>query len=206
MTKKNTEGTNNKKVKAQSKAKSKESTKKSKKSSKSEVKDKETEVDVDIEQEDNKDQDSKVDELNASVSEWKDKYMRLNAEFDNYRKRTLKEKSDLIKIANEDLLKDILSVVDDFERGMDNIDNSEDIEALRKGVHLIHGKFSDFLKQKGVQEIDAKEKEFDLDFHEAITKIPAPSEKLKGKVVDVIEKGYSLNDKVIRYAKVVIGE
>lgn len=144
--------------------------------------------------------------LEADVKEWKDKYMRLSAEFDNYRKRTLKEKSDLVRVANEDLLKDILPVVDDFERGMSNMDKSENIDALKEGVHLIHNKFVEFLKQKGIQEIDAAKKEFDIDFHEAVTKIPAPSEDLKGKVVDVIEKGYLLNEKVIRYAKVVVGE
>ena len=148
----------------------------------------------------------KIEELQASANDWKDKYLRLSAEFDNYRKRTLKEKSDLILTANQDLLHDILPVVDDFERGMASIDKSEDVDALRKGVHLIYNKFSEFLKQKGIREIEALEQDFDLDFHEALTKIPAPDEALKGKVVDVIEKGYLLNDKVIRYSKVVVGE
>jgi molecular chaperone GrpE len=148
----------------------------------------------------------KVTLLEEKVKEWQDKYLRLSAEFDNYRKRTLKEKAELIKTANEDLLVDILVVVDDFERGIDTIDKSQDLDALRDGIHLIYNKFSDFLKQKGVKEIEAKDKEFDLEFHEAITKIPASSEELKGKVMDVIAKGYLLNDKVIRYAKVVVGE
>ena len=148
----------------------------------------------------------KILESEEKVKEWQDKYMRLSAEFDNYRKRTLKEKTDLIKMANEDLLRDILTVVDDFERGIDTIDKSEDLNALRDGIHLIYDKFNAFLKQKGIKEIEAREKEFDLDMHEAMTKIPAPSDDLKGKVVDVIEKGYLLNDKVIRYAKVVVGE
>jgi molecular chaperone GrpE len=148
----------------------------------------------------------KFEELNFKASELQDKYLRLSAEFDNYRKRTLKEKSELIRIANEDLLKDILPVVDDFERGISIIDKSQDLDALRTGIHLIYSKFSDFLKTEGLKEIDAKGKVFDLEFHEALTKIPAPDEELKGKVVDVIEKGYMLNDKVIRYAKVVVGE
>ncbi|MBN1599507.1 MAG: nucleotide exchange factor GrpE [Bacteroidales bacterium] len=148
----------------------------------------------------------KLDEAEKKAAEWHDKYLRLSAEFDNYRKRTLKEKADLLKSAGEDVLKDMLPVIDDFERGMDNIDKSEDIDALRKGVHLIYSKFVEFLKQKGIKEIEAREKEFDLDFHEAVTKFPTPDENMKGKVVDVVEKGYLLNEKVIRYAKVVVGE
>lgn len=147
-----------------------------------------------------------IAEKEDEAKEWQDKYIRLSAEFDNYRKRTLKEKTDLIKMANEDLLKDILSVVDDFERGIATIDKSEDQKALKDGIHLIYDKFNAFLKQKGIKEIEAREKEFDLDYHEAMTKIPAPKEELKGKVVEVIEKGYTLNDKVIRYARVVVGE
>ncbi len=149
---------------------------------------------------------SKVEKLEKKANEWHDKYLRLSAEFDNYRKRTLKEKADLLRLANEDLLKDILPVVDDFERGMDSMDKSEDVDALKEGVHLIHRRFMDFLKQKGIKEIEAIEQPFDIDFHEAMTKIPAPSKDMKGKVVDVIEKGYILNDKVVRYAKVVVGD
>jgi molecular chaperone GrpE len=148
----------------------------------------------------------KVEELTQKATEWQDKYIRLSAEFDNYRKRTLKEKSDLIRLANEDLLKDILPVVDDFERGIDIVDKSQDLEALRTGIHLIYNKFTEFLKQEGLKEIQAREQTFDLDYHEALTKIPVPNEEMKGKVVDVVEKGYTLNDKVIRYAKVVVGE
>ena len=149
---------------------------------------------------------NKIAELEQSVKEWQDKYIRLSAEFDNYRKRTLKEKADLILTANESLLKDILSVVDDFERGIDHIDKSNDQNALKEGIHLIYTKFSEFLKQKGIKEIEARGQAFDIDFHEAMTKIPVPSENDKGKVVDIIEKGYMLNDKVIRYAKVVVGD
>jgi molecular chaperone GrpE len=150
--------------------------------------------------------DDTLEKLETEARQWHDKYLRLSAEFDNYRKRTLKEKTDLIRTANEDLLKDILSVVDDFDRGVEHLDKSEDQDALKKGIHLIHNKFKEFLKQKGIKEIEAKEQTFDLDYHEAVTKIPAPSEDMKGKVVDVIEKGYTLNDKVIRYAKVVVGD
>ena len=109
-------------------------------------------------------------------------------------------------MGNEELLKDLLTVVDDFERGIDTIDKSNDLNALKSGIHLIYNKFSEFIKQKGLKEIEAIEKDFDLDYHEAVTKIPAPSEDLKGKIVDVIEKGYILNEKVVRYAKVVVGE
>jgi len=141
----------------------------------------------------------KLEELN-------DKYLRLAAEYDNYRRRTLKEKMELSKVAGEDILVNILPVMDDFERGLETIDKAKEVDAIKEGIHLIYNKFKEFLKQRGVKAIEAKEKEFDTDLHEAVTKIPAPEEKLKGKVVDEIEKGYLLNDKVIRYAKVVIGE
>ena len=149
---------------------------------------------------------NKLAAAEESAKEWQDKYMRLSAEFDNYRKRTLKEKTDLTKSANAEMLKDILPVVDDFERGIDNIDKATDLEGMKQGIELIYNKFVEFLGKSGMKEIEAKETEFDIDFHEALTKIPAPVEELKGKVVDVIEKGYLLNDKVIRYAKVVVGE
>jgi len=149
---------------------------------------------------------AKTEEAENKAREWQDKYIRLSAEFDNYRKRTLKEKADLLKFANEDLLKKILPVIDDFERGIQIIDLSEDIVALKTGIHLIYNKFNDFIKQNGIKEIGALNLTFDLDYHEAMTKIPASSEDLKGKVVDIIEKGYMLGDKVIRYSKVVVGE
>jgi len=156
---------------------------------------------------------NKIEELSSKLvaeeeksREWHDKYMRLSAEFDNYRKRTLKEKAELTKLANANLLKDILPVIDDFERGKDNIDKADDIEALKEGINHIYNKFVEFIGQNGVKEIESKEKVFDIDFHEALTKVPAPEEGLKGKVIDVIEKGYLLNDKVLRYAKVVVGE
>ncbi|RLD63152.1 MAG: nucleotide exchange factor GrpE [Bacteroidetes bacterium] len=135
-----------------------------------------------------------------------DKYMRLAAEFDNYRKRTLKERMDIIKSAGEDIIINILPVVDDFERALDSMENAEDIVAVKEGINIIYNKLIDYLKSRGVKEVDAMNKEFDTDIHEAVTKIPAPDKKLKGKVVDVVSKGYYLNDKIIRFPKVVIGE
>ena len=140
------------------------------------------------------------------LAELNDKYLRLAAEYDNYRRRTLKERMELTKTAGEDILVNILPVMDDFERALGSIDQAKEISAVKEGVQLIYTKFIEFLKQRGVKEIEAKEKEFDTDLHEAITKIPAPDKKLKGKVVDVVEKGYYLNEKVIRFSKVVIGE
>jgi len=149
---------------------------------------------------------SKIEELEASVEELNDKYLRLYSEFDNYRKRTVKEKAELYKTAAEDTVLSILPVVDDFERALKAADDSEDGAAHKEGIELIYNKLVGILKNKGVEPIDEKEVDFDLDIHEAITKIPAPSEDLKNKVVDVVEKGYKLNGKVIRFAKVVIGE
>ena len=140
------------------------------------------------------------------IAELNDKYLRLAAEYDNYRRRTLKERMELTKTAGEDILVNILPVMDDFERALGSIDQAKEISVVKEGVQLIYTKFKEFLKQRGVKEIEAKEKEFDTDLHEAITKIPAPNKKLKGKVVDVVEKGYYLNEKVIRFSKVVIGE
>ena len=140
------------------------------------------------------------------LAELQDRYLRLSAEYDNFRKRTLKEKIELQRNANEAMLLTLLSVSDDFDRALQSVDEATDIEAVKEGLHLISGKFNNFLQQQGVKEIEAEKKEFDTDLHDAITKIPAPSKKLKGKVVDVVQKGYFLNDKVLRHAKVVIGE
>lgn len=145
-------------------------------------------------------------ELQKQLDEAKDKYVRLSAEFDNFRKRTQREKMDLIKYGSEDVIKSILPLIDDFDRAIKHSETAKDVEAMRQGLVLIQGKFKDFLKSTGVQEIDAMGQELDTDMHEAITKIPAPDEQLKGKIVDVVEKGYKLNDKVIRFSKVVIGE
>jgi len=140
------------------------------------------------------------------LSEIQDKYIRLSAEFDNYRKRTLKEKIDLTKSAGESILVNLLPVMDDFDRAMKVMESVTDCKSMKEGIDLIYTKFQDFFKQNGVREIEATNLDFDTDLHEAVTKIAAPEEKLKGKVVDVIQKGYFLNDKVMRYSKVVIGE
>jgi molecular chaperone GrpE len=135
-----------------------------------------------------------------------DAHLRLMAEFDNYRKRTMREKADLLKSAGESILLNMLPLVDDFERGLKVMDEASDIDAVKEGVLLIYDKFTAFLSQQGVKAIDANEQIFDTEFHEAVTTIPAPVEELKGKVIDCIQKGYTLNDKVIRYSKVVVGE
>jgi molecular chaperone GrpE len=140
------------------------------------------------------------------VAEWKDKYVRLSAEFDNYRKRTLREKADLIKYAGENTMKDLLPIIDDFERAMKNIELATDIDAIKEGIFLINGKFKDFLSQKGLKQIEALNVDFNTDFHEAITKIPVEDKSMSGKIIDVVQTGYMLDEKVVRYAKVVIGE
>ena len=147
-----------------------------------------------------------VQELGEKLVELTDKHLRLQAEFDNFRKRTMKEKADLIKSGGESVLISILPIIDDFERALISLKDVSDEDAGKKGTQLIYSKFSDFLKQNNVKEIDAINQDFNVDLHEAITKIPAPDESLKRKVVDVLQKGYWLNDKVIRFAKVVIGE
>jgi molecular chaperone GrpE len=148
----------------------------------------------------------KVAELEEKLKELSDKHLRLQAEFDNFRKRTVKEKADLIKSGGESVLTGILPIIDDFERAIQSLKDVPEDDAGKQGTLLIYSKFREFLKQNNVKEIEALHKDFDVDIHEALTKIPAPEEKLKGKVVDVIQKGYTLNDKVIRYAKVVVGE
>ncbi len=150
--------------------------------------------------------DSEKGDFEEKYNDMKDKYLRLSAEFDNYRKRTLREKMELTKAAGEDVLVNILPVMDDFERALQSMDDAKDVDAVRKGIEIIYNNFKDFLKQRGVHEIEAKGKEFNTDEHEAVTKIPVEEKDKKGKIVDVIEKGYFLNDKVIRYSKVVVGE
>jgi molecular chaperone GrpE len=149
---------------------------------------------------------AKIEELGEKLQELHDKHLRLQAEFDNFRRRTIKEKADLIKSGGESLLVKILPVIDDFERAIDSLKDLPDDDAGKQGTVLIYNKFEEFLKQNNVKEIEALNQDFDVDHHEAITKIPAPKEELKGKVVDVVQKGYCLNEKVIRFAKVVIGE
>ncbi len=149
---------------------------------------------------------SKTEELEAKLSDLNDKHLRLQAEFDNYRRRTLNEKMELIKSGGEDILSSLLPVMDNFERAMLASKDAKDVKAVKEGIELIYNSFKEYLNKKGVKEIEAVHKAFDTDYHEAMTKIPAPEKKLKGKVIDVIEKGYMLNDKVIRFAKVVVGE
>lgn len=134
--------------------------------------------------------------------ELNDKYLRLFSEFDNYRKRTLKERIELSKTATEEVITDLLTVIDDFERALQSIEKDK---AESEGISLIYNKLIKILQQKGLQEIEAKGSEFDTDFHEALTNVPTPDEQMKGKVMDVIQKGYTLNGKVIRYARVVVG-
>lgn len=135
-----------------------------------------------------------------------DKYLRLYAEFDNYKRRTAKERIELFKTANADVIKSMLSVLDDFDRAKKSMEIAKDIEAVKEGIQLIHHKLKSTLQSQGLTEMESVVgKAFDTDLHEAITNVPAPSEDLKGKVMDEVEKGYLLNDKVIRYAKVVVG-
>lgn len=149
---------------------------------------------------------AEVERLKTELSEAKDKYLRLYSEFENFRRRSAKERLELVSSANQDLVRDLLPVLDDFDRAQQNYSEKTDVASLKEGMDLIANKFNKVLEQKGVKEMEGKEGiDFDPEVHEAITKIPAPKEKLKGKVVDVIEKGYYLNDKVIRFAKVVIG-
>jgi len=146
-----------------------------------------------------------LEESNIKTAEINDKYLRLYSEFDNFRKRTIKEKSDIYKTAGEDVIISIISIVDDFERALQNTEDNEENKAHREGLELIFSKFNKILESKNVKAIEAIGKEFDTDLHEAITQIPAPTEDMQGKVIDVVEKGYTMNDKVIRFSKVVIG-
>jgi molecular chaperone GrpE len=139
-------------------------------------------------------------------AELNDKFLRLYSEFDNYRKRTNKEKIDLIGSASSGVLKDLLPIADDFERAILNNENSEDIEGLKEGFKLIHTKFSSILEAKGLKAMKCKGEVFNSELHEAIANVPAPEKDLVGKVIEDVEKGYFLNDKVVRYAKVVVGQ
>ena len=147
-----------------------------------------------------------LEEANKVIEEQKDKYLRLSAEFDNYRKRTMKEKAELILNGAEKTISSILPIVDDFERALKNMETATDVAAVKEGVELMYNKFMSVLGQDGVKVIETKEKPLDTDFHEAIAVIPAPDKSLKGKILDCVQTGYTLNDKVIRHAKVVVGE
>lgn len=147
----------------------------------------------------------KTAELEQKLNEANDKYLRLYSEFDNYRKRTSRERIDLLKTAGEDVIKSLLPILDDFERAVKSNETATDIAAVNEGVKLVQQKFRNLLLQKGLEAMDTIGQPFDTDMHEAITNIPAPSEDLKGKVVDELEKGYTLGGKVIRFAKVIVG-
>lgn len=147
-----------------------------------------------------------LEKANEQIEEQKDKYLRLSAEFDNYRKRTMKEKAELILNGGKKSISSILPIVDDFERALKNMETATDVAAVKEGVELIYNKFMSVLGQNGVKVIETKEQPLDTDYHEAIAVIPAPNEALKGKILDCVQTGYILNDKVIRHAKVVVGE
>lgn len=150
---------------------------------------------------------SQLEAARAEVAELKDRWLRLNAEFDNFRKRTAREKLEMLQFAGENSLRNMLPVVDDMERAMANNDGTTDIHVVKEGFHLIHHKLLHILGSQGVKPMaHAKGDPFDTDRHEAITKAPAPAPDLKGRVLEVVENGYTLHDKVIRYAKVVVGE
>lgn len=160
-------------------------------------------------------QDEACSENNESdnMSDWEQKfnalndtYLRLNAEFDNYRKRTTKEKADLLKVGGERVLLDVISITDDFGRALDNMYQTDDIEAVREGVVLINSKFVNFLNKHNVKEMKTIGEVFDVDKHEAITTIPATTEEDKNKIVDCIQKGYTLDDKIIRFPKVIVAK
>ncbi len=151
-------------------------------------------------------EEEKIEQLEKELGTLNDKYLRLIAEYDNYRKRTLREKIELSRQAGEKIFVDILPVIDDFERALQHLEGAEDLNSVKEGIEIIYNKFIGYLSRQGVKEIETFEQAFDAELHEAVTKIAAPNEKLKGKIVDCVEKGYKLDDKVIRYPKVVVGE
>jgi molecular chaperone GrpE len=151
-----------------------------------------------------KSKDDIILDFHQQVKDLNDKYLRLYAEFDNYRKRTIKERIDMTKSAASDMISDLLTVVDDFERANKSFENTSDVDALKEGVQLIYSKFKNILTQKGLEEMKSVGEAFDTDLHEAIANVPAESEDKKDKIIDEVQKGYLLNGKVLRYAKVVV--
>ena len=147
-----------------------------------------------------------LEAANATIEEQNDKYLRLSAEFDNYRKRTLKEKAELIKNGGEKAISAILPILDDLERALQNMQKADDVKAMYEGIDLIYQKFLKGLSQEGLQKMEPVGEVFDTDYHEAVALVPAPSEDQKGKVLDCVQTGYKLNDKVIRHAKVVVAQ
>ncbi len=144
--------------------------------------------------------------VEEKLAEMQDKYIRLSAEFDNYRKRTLREKMEMSKYAEENFMLKIIPVMDDFERALQHMDSASDIIAIKNGIDIIYNKFSEFLKQNGIREIESLNCNFNVDLYEAVAKVPVEESDRKGKVVDVVLKGYYLQDKVLRFSKVVVGE
>lgn len=151
-------------------------------------------------------EDDEVQKLTEALKEANDKYLRLAAEFDNFRKRNAKERNELIKSAGEDVIKSLLDVLDDSERAAQQLELSDDIKTNKEGVFLVFNKLKSVLQGRGLKAMESKEQEFNTELHEAITEIPAPNESLQGKVLDEVQKGYFLNDKIIRHAKVVVGK
>lgn len=149
---------------------------------------------------------TKVADLEQQLEKEKKEYLFLMAEFDNFRKRTMKEKVEIIKNAAEKAMKDILPVIDDFERALQAMNDQKDVEGLKEGVELIYNKFIKYLEANGVKAIESDKAEFDTELHEAVANFPTPEEELKGKVIDTVQKGYKINDKVLRHAKVVVGQ
>lgn len=149
---------------------------------------------------------NKIDDLEKALEKEKKEYLFLMAEFDNFRKRTLKEKSELVKTAGEQSLKGMLPILDDFERGLKAAADATDVEAVREGMELIYNKFIKYLDQNGVKAMDPEERDFDTEKHEAISVVPVPDKELKGKILDTVQKGYTINGKVMRHAKVVVGQ
>jgi molecular chaperone GrpE len=149
---------------------------------------------------------SEIEKLKSDLEEMKDKYLRLVAEFDNFRRRTAKERLELIQTAGKDVITDMLDVVDDADRAQKQLDTTEDIQQVKEGVTLVFNKLRNILQSKGLKPMETIGKEFNPDLHEAVTEIAAPTENLKGKVVDEVTKGYYLKDKIIRHAKVVVGK
>ena len=149
---------------------------------------------------------AEIEELNIQLAESKDKYLRLFAEFDNFKKRNIRERMDLLKNASQDAFSALLPVIDDFDRAKNSADDEKSEEVFSEGVLLVYNKLNTILNNKGLKKMESTGADFDPELHEAITKIPAPNEEMKGKIIDTIESGFYLNDKIIRYAKVVVGE
>ena len=151
-------------------------------------------------------EDDETDKVRQELAEAKDKYLRLAAEFENFRRRTAKERIELVQTAGKDVIQSLLEILDDSDRAMKQLETSEDLATIKEGISLVFNKLHSALQQKGLKVMDSKGQDFDPDMHEAITEIPAPTPDMAGKIIDVIQPGYYLNDKLIRYAKVVVGK